>query len=329
MRDSAGKYHLVYESGGEIYCQYSTDGVNTWLGLTRLSPGTGNRKYPCIAERSGNLYVVWQLYYSNSHYIYFCRSTSGGLGWSSAKVIASNVGSIDPLPVIASPATNELMVVYRGGNNLRWKRSTDDGGTWPILGTITAGSDGNSNSPSLTATRLPSAAVHQKGCQMVDQIYRVPIPQKADLVLVSCGGHPKDINFIQAHKAIQHGFYAVKPGGTLIILAQCPEGIGSESFLEWFDYPDITTTHQALLENFKINGNTALSLRQKTSQAHLILVSDLNQEVVQKMGMIPATTMEDAYHQALKFLPENYQIIVIPNGSLTVPWLEEMSHSAL
>ncbi|MDZ7261534.1 MAG: hypothetical protein ONB05_05450, partial [candidate division KSB1 bacterium] len=169
------------------------------------------------------------------------------------------------------------------------------------------------------------AAAHQKGCQMVDHLYRIPIQQKADLVMVSCGGHPRDINFIQAHKAIQHGFYALKPGGTLIILAQCPEGIGSESFLEWFDYPDIKTTHQALLENFKINGNTALSLRQKTSQAHLILVSDLNPHVVQKMGMMAARTMEEAYHQALKFLPKDYQIIVIPNGSLTVPWLKEMS----
>ena len=40
----------------------------------------------------------------------------------------------------------------------------------------------------------------------------------ADMAVVSCGGAPKDINFIQAHKALDYGVQAVRPGGAVILL---------------------------------------------------------------------------------------------------------------
>ena len=155
VRDSGSNYHLIYEAEGEINYQYSADGGNSWSRTKRLSSTFGNNKYPSITERSGKLYVIWQRYDGSSYDIYFRKSTDGGSTWGSASQIASNVGTSDPLPVIASPATNELMAVYRSGNNLNWKRSTNDGSSWPTSGTISAGTGEVLNSPSITATRLP------------------------------------------------------------------------------------------------------------------------------------------------------------------------------
>ena len=45
----------------------------------------------------------------------------------------------------------------------------------------------------------PSAA-HSAGCRFMLDMYTRPIPHLADLVVVSAGGYPKDINFYQAHK---------------------------------------------------------------------------------------------------------------------------------
>lgn len=162
---------------------------------------------------------------------------------------------------------------------------------------------------------------HLKGCEVADDIFGVPIDEKADLVIVSCGGHPKDVNFIQSHKSIQHAFYSLKEGGVMIVLAECSEGIGSETFLEWFNYPTLTRMKRALLEHFKLNGTTALSLRCKTERVKIILISDLEEELVRRMGLISATSLDQAMKIAEGYLPENYKAYVIPNGSLTVPKL--------
>lgn len=54
----------------------------------------------------------------------------------------------------------------------------------------------------------------------------VGIKQQADVVIASCGGFPKDINMYQAQKALDSASLAVKPGGTIILLAECREGMG-------------------------------------------------------------------------------------------------------
>jgi M6 family metalloprotease-like protein len=151
-------YHLVYESGGEIYYTKSNDdGVSwgrTYTDRKRLSTFLGNNKYPSIAERSGNLYVVWQRYAVDHYAVYFRKSTDNGATWSAVTTISSNLGSNTPLPIIASPAANELMIVCRFINDLYWKRSIDNGSTWPYTGIISL-SSASLNSPSLTASRLP------------------------------------------------------------------------------------------------------------------------------------------------------------------------------
>jgi len=173
----------------------------------------------------------------------------------------------------------------------------------------------------ITAVAGDPVRAHLKGCEVADDLFGVPIDEKADLVIVSCGGYPKDVNFIQSHKSIQHAFYSLKEGGVMIVLAECSEGIGSETFLEWFNYPTLAGMKRALLEDFKLNGTTALSLRWKTERAKIILISGLEEEVVRSMGLIPATSLDQAMKIAERYLPENYKAYVIPNGSLTVPKL--------
>lgn len=77
-----------------------------------------------------------------------------------------------------------------------------------------------------------------------------------DLVLASCGGFPKDINFIQSHKAIHHASAFVRDGGRLVVLAQCRGGIGSDTFLPWFDNGDWDTAFDRLSDCYVGNGGT-------------------------------------------------------------------------
>ena len=71
-----------------------------------------------------------------------------------------------------------------------------------------------------------SVAAHRAGCCYLDRMYRVAIPKHADIVLVSQGGAPKDANLYQVQKALDNAKHAVRPGGTIILIGACPEGLG-------------------------------------------------------------------------------------------------------
>lgn len=70
---------------------------------------------------------------------------------------------------------------------------------------------------------------HRAGCAYLDRMYRRPIPEKADIVLVSQGGAPKDANLYQTQKALDNAKHAVKDGGTIILIGACSEGLGSKT----------------------------------------------------------------------------------------------------
>ncbi|MBE0577669.1 MAG: nickel-dependent lactate racemase [Desulfuromonadales bacterium] len=160
---------------------------------------------------------------------------------------------------------------------------------------------------------------HLAGCDLAQQLYTAHLDQPADLAIVSCGGHPKDINFIQAHKALDYGVQAVRPGGTVILLAACPDGFGNDSFFDWFNYEDLDVFEKALRSHYEINGQTAWSTLSKARTWRVILISEFDQKQTGKMGMEKADSLDEALQMAYKQLPENPQIVVIPDGGTILP----------
>jgi hypothetical protein len=149
-RDSNGNYHLVFETNGEVcYEKLTSSGAIT--EFRRLSNGLtdGVKSHPSIYVRDNNIYVVWQKNTGSSHDITFHKSTDYGATWptSNRKTLATNVGANPPLPVIASPTTNELLVVYRTATNLSYRTSSNYGNTWNTAAAVpSSGPYGNSPS---------------------------------------------------------------------------------------------------------------------------------------------------------------------------------------
>jgi len=162
---------------------------------------------------------------------------------------------------------------------------------------------------------------HRAACDYVNSLYKVDVAQAADLVIASCGGFPKDINLIQAHKTIHNAFQVVKAGGVLLILAACSQGVGSETFMRWFDLENEDVMLQTLTEHYTLNGTTALSLRAKSRAAKIVLVSDLDGALATQCGIETTRTLADGLICAQRYLPQNYSCLVIPNGSVTLPVL--------
>jgi nickel-dependent lactate racemase len=165
-------------------------------------------------------------------------------------------------------------------------------------------------------------SAHALGCARYAELFSYPIQKQADLVIVSCGGYPKDINFIQAHKSMEYGSQALREGGVMILLAQCRDGYGNATFFNWFRHKQLDKFEAALRERYEINGQTAYSTLQKAQRFIVILVSGLPPEEVETMSMIPAKTLDEALAKAEELLPADYSAYVIPEGGTVLPILK-------
>ncbi len=163
---------------------------------------------------------------------------------------------------------------------------------------------------------------HRQAAKVVDRAYKVRIPRKADIVLVSPGGFPKDINLYQAHKAIENAKYAVREGGTMIVLAECPEGIGHKVFCQWIEeavVPDDVI--QRLKRQFVFGGHKAVALARLVGLADTYLVSTLTREQTEKAFMKHSADAQETLDAAVARYGPKPSIIVLPYGNVTLPVL--------
>jgi nickel-dependent lactate racemase len=161
-------------------------------------------------------------------------------------------------------------------------------------------------------------AAHEAACQFADRMYRVALPHAADLVIASAGSAH---NFVQSHKALFNAYQAMKPGGRIIFLAPCREGLGASGFREWLGLGTRTAVITRLRKNAEINGQTALSTLDKAPSA--IMVTEMDEAEVHLTGARKATSLQAAVDLCLGELAEagvrDPTICLMPSASYTVP----------
>ncbi|MEP7074856.1 MAG: nickel-dependent lactate racemase [Acidobacteriota bacterium] len=126
---------------------------------------------------------------------------------------------------------------------------------------------------------------HRSACEHYGAAKTIQLAKKRDLVLVSCGGSPHDINMIQAHKALEAASRCCTDGGTIVFLAECPDGLGRKDFLDWFDCENSGSLANRLCENYQVNGQTAWSLLKTTERFDVRMVTSLDESACTKMRM--------------------------------------------
>ncbi|MEW6189404.1 MAG: nickel-dependent lactate racemase [Actinomycetota bacterium] len=159
---------------------------------------------------------------------------------------------------------------------------------------------------------------HEKGCHFVDEHCRIKVGEKADLVVVSCGGHPMDVNFAQSHKAMDNASFVLRDGGVMILLAECGEDYPSPEYREWLKYRCKEEIEEVLREEFSIPGHTIYSAMEKAEKFHIILVTELNTDDVHHLGMTPASSIEEALGIARAKLGKAPSTYVMPQGYTTL-----------
>jgi len=126
---------------------------------------------------------------------------------------------------------------------------------------------------------------HRRACDDYSARHTVTIKEKRDIVIASCGGYPLDVNMIQAHKTLEAASQACKDGGTIILVAECADGLGRKDFLDWFDAVDSRSLAERLCGGYQVNGQTAWSLLRKSERFDVRVFTALSNEIVEKMRL--------------------------------------------
>jgi len=164
---------------------------------------------------------------------------------------------------------------------------------------------------------------HRNCCAYLDRMYRCGIPEKADIVIVSQGGAPKDASLYQVQKALDNAKHAVKKGGTIILIGACPEGFGSKVFEEWFNAAERPEDLvKRIGREFVLGGHKAAAVGMVEMNADIILVSELEEETVKRIFMTPAADLEEAWQMAFSKQGPEAKVISMPFGGATLPVLK-------
>ncbi len=162
-----------------------------------------------------------------------------------------------------------------------------------------------------------------QGVKLVDQIYKVKVDKQADIVLVSAGGYPSDIDLYQAYKAIDSALRVVKPRGVIVVAAECRDGHGHKVFYEWMKkYQTIEEVEKQIKTNFKLGGHKAYYILKAKQKADIILISKMNpKEVKNVFRLEPAKNLDDALEMAFAKKGKNAKVFIMPEAAKVLPEL--------
>ena len=167
-------------------------------------------------------------------------------------------------------------------------------------------------------------AAHREGCAFLDTLYRKELTRPADIVLVSQGGAPKDLNLYQTQKALDNARHAVAQGGVIILMGSCKEGLGERVFEEWMTQsPSPAAMVERIGRDFQLGGHKAAAIAMTLEKADIYLVSDLEPDFVRSIFLTPMPNAQTALDAAFRKLGVDATVLAMPFGGSTLPHVQE------
>jgi nickel-dependent lactate racemase len=163
--------------------------------------------------------------------------------------------------------------------------------------------------------------------KLVDEMYRVPVDNRADIVVVSPGGYPADMDLYQAYKALDNALDVVKRNGVIILVAECAEGHGNEVFYDWMmRLGELKKVEHEIKRNFAMGGHKAYYLLKALQRHPIILVSSLPDYYATSIFKVKtARAVNDAVNEALKMAGSAAKVWVMPQGTFTFPEVKSIN----
>ncbi len=166
---------------------------------------------------------------------------------------------------------------------------------------------------------------HEKGCEIVDDVDGIYIKEKADMVIASAGGYPKDINFYQTVKTIINAKEAVNDNGIIILLSECSEGMGNPEIQEIVqNYDSLLAREESLRKNYTIAKYIGYYATEVAAKTTMILVAKLPPKELSMADITIVETLDEALALAYKIKGKDVKTYIMPNGANTLPKLQKL-----
>ena len=162
---------------------------------------------------------------------------------------------------------------------------------------------------------------HREGCRLLEDMYRIEIPKRADIVIASPGGFPKDINLYQAQKALDNAKHAVRNGGAILWIASAAEGLGEDSFEEWMlSHEKLSDMIPHIRREFVLGGHKAAAIALVAEIADIYLYSELPEEFVRRLHFNPVSHPQRTLDELLAKYGPDASVIAMPFAGATLPF---------
>lgn len=283
--------------------------INDCVYLGKTSRGTPIEVFRAVAEAdfiiaTGNLEFHYKAGYSGGNKALFP-------GVTSKRTIETNH------KMMISPGT---MPGVTEGNPMREdiEEGGEIGGVKFIVNAVL-----NGNKEIVKVVAGDPIKAHRHGTKYIDEMYKRQIDEKADIVIASCGGFPKDINLYQAQKGMENASYALRDGGSMILLAECKEGLGEKTFEEWMlKAKNPKEPIKWIQEEFILGGHKAALMCMVLDRVNVYLLSSMDDDFVRSIFFIPIKSVQETFDELLIKYGDNAKVIVLPSANSTVPYLK-------
>ncbi len=169
-------------------------------------------------------------------------------------------------------------------------------------------------------------SAHERGCEANKAAVMVACEREYPLVVTTNGGYPLDQNLYQAVKGMSAAYQIVSEGGLIISVSRCNDGFPNhgnfrrmlleysspEEMLEAIHSPGFSTYDQWQVQLF------ALILQ----RARVGLYSEMAPDDVRSAHLEPVTDITAAVSEELERIGRDAPVAVLPEGPMTVPYLE-------
>jgi nickel-dependent lactate racemase len=154
-----------------------------------------------------------------------------------------------------------------------------------------------------------------------NEVFVARIPQKADIV-VTVAKFPSDIDLYQAQKALDNAKYALTDGGILLLVAKCRSGVGDESFVNLLSSASSPSDALERIEKkFVLGYHKAAKMAEIGLWAQMWAVTDLDPELLKKIFIRPFPAFQEALDAARREKGPEAKVLVLLDGSLTIPYV--------
>jgi nickel-dependent lactate racemase len=167
-------------------------------------------------------------------------------------------------------------------------------------------------------------AVMETGIPLSRQVCQIAASCLYGLVIASPGGHPKDINVYQSQKGLAHAAQLIKPGGTILLAAACPEGSGSQHYQDWMvgkrSYVEVL--EQFMDEGFRVGPHKAYLIARDAMKLKFMFYSEMDESLSRDLLLNPVHDFQEAVDSALQSLDHRERVGIMPHAASTIPYIQ-------